>query len=74
MSIFNITFSPTGGTQKVADILSASIDEDVISINICEKKYDTMYTHFNLNDICLFAVPSFGGRVPPTAINRIRHI
>ena len=74
MSIFNITFSPTGGTKKVADILSAALDSDVIDVDLCEKTYDSTFIHFNTNDICLFAVPSFGGRVPLTAINRIKHM
>ena len=74
MSIFNITFSPTGGTQKAADILACAIDEDVIPVDLCEKTYDSTFIHFNINDICLFAVPSYGGRVPQTAVDRILHM
>ena len=74
MSIFNINFSPTGGTAKVADILASALDSDITSVDLCEKTYDTVFIHFNINDICLFAVPSYGGRVPQIAIDRISHM
>ena len=71
MSLFNIAFSPTGGTKKVADILACEIGSDVTPVNLCEKTYDSVYIHFNADDVCIFAVPSYGGRVPQTAIDRI---
>lgn len=74
MSIFNITFSPTGGTKKCADILANALDSDITTVDLCEKTYDSVYIHFNINDICLFAVPSYGGRVPQVAIDRISHM
>lgn len=74
MSIFNITFSPTGGTQKVADVVAAALDNDITPVDLCEKTYDSVYIHFNINDICVFAVPSYGGRVPQPAIDRISHM
>ena len=74
MSIFNINFSPTGGTARVADILASELDSDITTVDLCEKAYDSVFIHFNINDICIFAVPSYGGRVPQTAINRISHM
>lgn len=71
MGLFNITFSPTGGTKKVADILARALDNEVADVDFCDKLYDTVYVDFNINDVCLFAVPSYGGRVPKTAIDRI---
>ena len=74
MSIFNITFSPTGGTKKVADIIASAIDDDITPVDLCEKTYDNVFIHFNINDVCIFSVPSYGGRVPQTAVNRISHM
>ena len=74
MSIFNITFSPTGGTKKVADIIASALDADITPVDLCEKTYDNVFIHFNINDICLFSVPSYGGRVPQTAVSRISHM
>lgn len=74
MKAYEITFSPTGGTKKIADIiLSACTYES------CEKKEisllleSTAYSQyaFTKDDVCIIAVPSFGGRVPATAAKRI---
>lgn len=74
MSLFNITFSPTGGTKKAADIIAGALDSDITDVDLCDKAYDSVYVHFNINDVCIFAVPSYGGRVPQTAIDRIGHM
>ena len=67
---YEITFSPTGGTKKSADILSAAWNEKM-EINLMDKKVDFSKYTFTAEDICLVAVPSFGGRVPATATERL---
>lgn len=70
MSVYSIVFSPTGGTEKVMEILEKEFR--------AEKRFDlTMesdYGHirFGEEDICLIGVPSYGGRVPQIAVERIR--
>lgn len=68
MALYSIFFSPTGGTKKVAELLSAGLGHgQQIDITVHD-------TNLNLNaeDVCLIAVPSFGGRVPAVAIDRLR--
>lgn len=71
MKAYEITFSPTGGTQKTSDIIMKEFlcPQERISLLPANKNYGS-YT-FTQHDICVIAVPSFGGRVPETAVNRI---
>ena len=64
---YNIYFSPTGGTKKVADILVENLKGNYADIDLC---HDIEPMNLNKDDICLVSVPSYGGRVP--AINAVR--
>ena len=71
MANYSIYFSPTGGTKKVADILAGSLAGDFAEIDLC-KDIDQMM--LGADDICLVSVPSYGGRVPGIALERLRKI
>ncbi len=71
MAYYNIHFSPTGGTRKVADILCGALEGDFNEIDLC---CDIEQTSLGKEDICLVSVPSYGGRVPETAIERLKKI
>lgn len=71
MSYVNIHFSPTGGTKKVAEILSAALAGDWQQIDLC---HDIAPVTLTAENICLVSVPSFGGRVPGIAIDRLKKI
>ena len=70
MGIYTFTFSPTGGTEKVMQILSREFGESqaidlfapVESMELCEA------------DVALIGVPSFGGRIPGIAGQRLQQI
>ena len=70
MPNYCITFSPTGGTNRVADILCGALNSQWQQIDLMGEV--TLET--NENDICLIAVPSFGGRVPDLAVQRLQGI
>lgn len=70
---YEITFSPTGGTKKSADLLSAAWSEKT-EIDLMKKGDDFSQYTFTAEDICLVAVPSFGGRVPATATERLQQM
>lgn len=70
---YRITFSPTGGTKKSAELLSAAWNE-AVEINLCDRRDDFSKYTFTAEDICLVAVPSFGGRVPATATERLQQM
>lgn len=71
MKHYNITFSPTGGTKKVADIIAARSNSEMAEINLLDRSHDFSADTFSQEDICIFAIPSFGGRVPAPAVERI---
>ena len=69
--LYNIYFSPTGGTKKVADILAGNLGGEVCEVDVC-RDIEKMTLH--AGDVCLVSVPSFAGRVPQVAVERIRKI
>lgn len=69
MAHYNLTFSPTGGTKRVADILADGLGGAFQAIDLC---CGTTLPTLTAEDLCLVAVPSFGGRVPAPAVERLR--
>lgn len=74
MTVYNITFSPTGGTKRVADILACELGKNIVNIELCVPENELKTLHLTEEDICIISVPSFGGRVPEIAVNRIAKI
>lgn len=72
MSTHLLSFSPTGGTQKVADLLCSGMAPRLIDLTITTADYSAM--RFGADDVCVFAVPSYGGRAPAIALERIRQM
>ena len=72
MSCFEVIFSPTGGTKKVPHILAGKLSDRSECIDLTDPKVDFASFSFAADDICLLAVPSFGGRVPAVAAERLR--
>lgn len=70
--MYEIIFSPTGGTKKAAGILCKELDGQVEQIDLTDRKMDKAVMEFSSTDICLIAVPSYGGRVPGIASERIK--
>ena len=69
--LYNIYFSPTGGTKKVADILVKNLNMEYKDINLC---FDIENMVLQTEDVCLISVPSFAGRVPQIAIKRLKKL
>ena len=69
--LYNIYFSPTGGTKKVADILVSNLTGEFCEVDIC---CDIEKMALQAEDVCLVSVPSFAGRVPQIAVERIKKI
>lgn len=74
MKVSQIVFSPTGGTKQVADTITKAWEMPVSEIDLTNAETD--YSAFRLgeNEIAVVAVPSYGGRVPALAIQRISKI
>ena len=74
-SIYNVYFSPTKATQKiayeVADAIAADRDLTSIAINLTKPKSRPVRAGGQENDVFLFAFPVYSGRVPAVLIDCI---
>ena len=73
MKIYEITFSPTGGVKKVADLLTDGLGGSAACIDLTDKRFCAQNV-IAAGDLCVVAVPSFGGRVPAVAAQRLKMI
>lgn len=74
MSLYTIIFSPTGTTKKVADTLASAMAEHHTEIDLADNDRSFSKTAFTDQDLCILAVPVYGGRVPCTAANRLKEL
>lgn len=72
MRCTQIVFSPTGGTKQVADIISEGLSNHLEVIDLADSKADFSCVSFESEDIAVIAVPSFGGRMPLAAAERLQ--
>lgn len=72
MNIVQIVFSPTGGTQRVADIITAKLGRVSGKIDLTDKECDFSAVSLNSADLALIAVYADHGRVSGLAANRIK--
>lgn len=72
--MYEITFSPTGGTKKVANFLANELSLDITAIDLSNVN-ENFYKYSLTNEyIAIIAVPSYSGRVPSVTIERILKI
>lgn len=74
MNIDEICFSPTGGTKKVSEFLSGELSKSYKSIDLSDCQTDFSQISFSEEDFAIIAVPSYSGRVPAPAAERISRI
>lgn len=66
MMVYQLIFSPTGGTQAVTNALSGGR-----VIDLTDRNFDFSAVTLTAEDVALIAVPSYGGRVPEPAVERL---
>ena len=71
MKVSQIVFSPTGGTEQVADIITDKWSIPVNKIDLTNAQTDYSKLNLKKEDIVIIAIPSYGGRVPALAAQRI---
>lgn len=74
MKRYTITFSPTGGTRKVADILTQALEGEYTDVDLTDSHADRSAVGLTPEDLAVIAVPSYGGRVPGPAAQRLAEI
>lgn len=69
MAFYSLYFSPTGGTKKVADILTAGWGE-VAWLDLRTEEHNG--AAFQSGDVCFVSIPVFEGRVPTPVTARLK--
>lgn len=70
MNVTEIAFSPTGGTKRVADILCHGMGALVHTVDLSTSA--PSLEDADAGDVAVIAIPSFGGRMPELATERLR--
>jgi ferredoxin len=74
MKLYNIVFSPTGGTKKVADHVLNALDGEIVTVDLTDSNQDFQAVTLTEEDTAVISVPSYGGRVPAVAVKRFSTI
>lgn len=74
MKIFEVTFSPTGRTKKIAHLFAESFNSEIVTVDLTSMKTDFSSFEIGADDVCIFAVPAYGGRVPGVTVDRIKQL
>lgn len=69
-----ILFSPTGGTEKVAGILCSALAFETQTLDLTNISFDTGDFSAGSDTVAVLALPSFGGRVPALASERLKRV
>ena len=70
MNVYSLCFSPTGGTKQASDCLCASLADSFVFVDLCDPAPNLSALSLTESDLCVFSVPSFGGRIPVLAAER----
>lgn len=70
MAVYELCFSPTGGTKKVMDILTDTWENErnLMDLSTAEPEGYT----FQQDDLCFVGIPVFEGRVPKLVVSRLK--
>lgn len=71
MKLYDIVFSPTGGTKKVSALLTGTLDGEIITVDLTDSKQNFRMVHLTQEDAAVISVPTYGGRVPAVAVERL---
>lgn len=71
MKLYHIVFSPTGGTQKVATFLTDALEGEAANVDLTDGNQDFSAVQLAQEDVAVISVPSYGGRVPAVAVERL---
>lgn len=74
MNYETMFFSPTGGTDKVTAMLTSHWGKAERSVDLTNNEMDFSSIAFQAEDVAVIAVPSYGGRVPGLAAERIQQV
>ena len=73
MKLYELYFSPTGGTKKVTKYLSTAWTCEKEELDLMSGE-NMVVPQLDATDICIVAVPSYAGRVPAFAADVLKRI
>lgn len=71
MKRYDIVFSPTGGTKQVCAGLTGALEGEATTVDLTDSRRDFRAVTLTQADVAVIAVPSYGGRVPAVAVERL---
>jgi len=74
MNYAQLVFSPTGGTMRVAQAVTGAWSAEAATVDLTDAAQDFSQYAYGEDDLVLIALPSFGGRVPALAAERLSKI
>ena len=74
MSVVEILFSPSGGTEQVAEVICKQWSREIEKIDLCNPNEDFAKYNIDKDALVLIAVPCYNGRMPQVAKERMSKI
>lgn len=74
MNYIQLVFSPAGGTKRVAEVITSTWSNTVKTVDLSDAADDFSAYSFAPEDIVLIALPSYAGRVPGLAAERLLQV
>ena len=74
MKYVQLIFSPTGGTEKTAKLITSEWSESVETIDLTDPAACFSKCEIGADNVVLIALPSYGGRVPALAAERLSQV
>lgn len=71
MRLFDIVFSPTGGTEKASGYIANALEGEIVAVDLTDSGLGFRTVAMTKEDVAVIAVPSYGGRVPAVAAERL---
>lgn len=71
MSVFEIVFSPTGGTQKVSGLVAGALDKNTVTVDLTDSGLDFNAVSMTEDDVAVISVPAYAGRIPAVVADRL---
>lgn len=74
MSVFEIVFSPTGGTEKVSCLVAGALDKNTVTVDLTDSGLDFHEVSMTKDDVAVISVPAYAGRVPAVVVDRLNMV
>ena len=71
MNVFEMVFSPTGGTERVSGLVTEVLDGDTVTIDLTDSGLDFRGVSMTKDGVAVISVPSYAGRVPAVVVDRL---